>query len=62
VFDQYGLRVHFTESGWTGLLFLYKIKHDRRSFCVVPSRMGFFKMMNGIFQNDETRKDFWAPC
>jgi hypothetical protein len=29
---------------------------------VVPSRMVFFKMMNGIFQNDETRKDFWAPC
>jgi hypothetical protein len=38
--------VHFTESGWTGLLFLYKIKHDRGSFCAVPSRMGFL-------QNDE---------
>ncbi len=60
VFVEHGLRVHFTESGWTGLLFLYKIKHDRRSFCVEPSRMGFFKVMNGIFQNDGTRKDFWA--
>ena len=56
MFDQYGLRVHFTESGWTGLLFLYKIKHDRRSFGVVPSRMVFFKMMNGIFQNERPGK------
>jgi hypothetical protein len=44
-----------------GCSFLYKIKHDRRSFCAVPSRMSFFKMMNGIFQNDETRKIF-EPC
>jgi len=33
-------------------------KTRQKKFLCGAFQNGFFKMMNGIFQNDETRKDF----